>query len=58
MTIAIDGGGRERTRTGGMLQAAALAARAATWLRDEEATLDEVVDSQKHLCFGATVELQ
>jgi hypothetical protein len=40
VTIATDSGGRQRTHTDGLLQAtraAALAARAATWLRDEEA---------------------
>src|SRR5438876_466074 len=40
MTIATDSGGRQRTRTDDLPQATratALAARAATWLRDEEA---------------------
>jgi hypothetical protein len=40
VTIATDSGGRQRTRTDGLPQAthaATLAARAATWLRDEEA---------------------
>ena len=40
MTVATYSGGRQRTRTDGLPQAtcaAALAGRAATWLRDEEA---------------------
>jgi hypothetical protein len=40
MTIAIDGGGRQRTRTDGPPQArraATQTARAATWLQDKEA---------------------
>jgi hypothetical protein len=44
VTIATDSGGRQRTRTDGLPQAtraAALAARAATWLRDEEANANE-----------------
>src|ERR1700742_1004963 len=44
MTIATDSGGRQRTRTDSLPQAtsaAALVARAATWLRDEEASASD-----------------
>ena len=46
VTIATDSGGRQRTSPDGASQvryAAALAVRTATWLRDEEADLDEAV---------------
>jgi hypothetical protein len=44
VTIATDSGGRQRTHTCSLPQArrtAALAARAATWLRDEEAAIQD-----------------
>lgn len=52
MTIATDSGGRQRTPTDGLSQArdaAALAVRVCTWLRDEEA-LD--VQYRPHLIDG------
>lgn len=49
MTIATNSGGRQRTSRDGLPQAtyvAALAARAATWFRDEEARFGDLLTTK------------